>query len=69
MMAVDSDSYYSMNESAAAVWELLEKPRSLDELCMAILADFSVPEAECRSDLQALLGEMDRHRLLTITTA
>jgi PqqD family protein of HPr-rel-A system len=47
-----------LNETAARVWELLDAPRSIDELVAALTSEYDAAEGEVRGAVEALLGEL-----------
>ena len=53
-----SGSYLGFNATAAHVWRLLEKPRTLDALCKAMTHEFDIDADRCRPALNALLDEL-----------
>lgn len=58
MMSVEMGNYVGMNEVGARIWQLLETPRSVDELCAALVAEFDVSPQDCAADTRAFLDEM-----------
>jgi hypothetical protein len=60
MMDVELGSYFVLDETAAFVWGLLDRPRTLAEVVAEIRDAYDVSEAECERDVLALL---DRLRL------
>jgi len=47
------------------VWELLDEPRTLDELVAAVTSRYAVTEEDCWRDISALLDELTRRRLVS----
>jgi hypothetical protein len=58
LLDLDKGEYLGFNATAAFVWQLLEKPRSLTELCSCLAAEFDVEEARCRTEVLALVRKM-----------
>jgi hypothetical protein len=54
----DLESIYSLNETAARVWELLDGRRTLGEIVDALVQEFEVASATAETDLRALLGQL-----------
>ena len=61
MMNIANGKYFGINEVGSRVWELLESPVSVADLCRHIAAEFEVDDSRCRSDLLKLLAEMLEH--------
>lgn len=55
---------FGFNETAAAVWRLLDRPRSRDDLVSALMAEFDVAEADCAANLDNLLNQMTDMKLI-----
>jgi hypothetical protein len=66
MLGPDMNEYFGFRDVAAFLWEQLEHPRSLDELCAAVVAEYDVAEATCRRDTEAFLAELVEQRLAEV---
>lgn len=58
MMDMDQGKYFSLNQTATAIWELLDKPLAMDELCDSLLEEYEVNREECFDDVRGYLEEM-----------
>lgn len=58
--------YYGLNEVGAAVWELVQKPRTVGEIVEALTREYEVEAGSCERDLQALLRDLARSGLVEI---
>lgn len=59
--------YHGLNESAAAVWDLLEQPSTAADLVDRLLEQFDVDRAECEADVGAHLAELVELGLVVAT--
>lgn len=59
---------FGLEGVTAAVWQLLDQPRSEDEIVAALLADYDVAESQCRADVAELLGKMRDEGLIEDVT-
>ena len=64
MMSVAQGNYYSLNEVGKRIWELLERPMSLDELVAQLTEEYDVPEAACREEVERFLTAMRERGML-----
>lgn len=55
---------FSLNPVAALVWERLKERVSMDDLVQAIVSEFDVDPERARTDLQALIAELEECGLL-----
>jgi hypothetical protein len=62
-----SGNFYGVNASAARIWTLIEQPITLAAICDALTAEFDVSPATCRDETLALLRELEKDALVTLT--
>jgi hypothetical protein len=58
MMSADSRFYLSLSGSGGRIWELLEKPRTLMDLCEALAVTYAVKPADVRDEVCAFLEKL-----------
>lgn len=58
MMDVEAGRYYLLDDIGARIWELLEFPTTMKDLVTTLMAQYEVPEEQCRKDLEAFIGAM-----------
>jgi hypothetical protein len=54
----DLESIYTLNETAARIWALLDGERTLAEVRDAIVAEFEVDPVDAEADLLELVGQL-----------
>ena len=59
MMSAESGAYVGLNEVGARVWELIDPPRDLREICAALAAEFETTPAACQLEVEAFLTELE----------
>ena len=59
--------YYGLNELGARIFELSQKPRSVDRIMATLLQEYDVAEDQLRTDVIAFLREMETRELIEIT--
>ena len=69
MMSVQSGMYYGLDSIGSRVWQLIEQPRSVSELCDILLQEYAVERAQCERDVIALLNEMHGEGIVDILGA
>lgn len=55
---LDSNAYYGFDSIGRRIWELIEQPRSIIDVCAALCEEFDVAPEECESDVLAFLEEL-----------
>jgi hypothetical protein len=56
--------YYSMDKVGGFVWTLIEERRSLKDIAARVAGQYGITEAQALTDLQALVGELAKERLV-----
>ena len=54
----DSGTYYGLNEVGTFIWDLLQEPHSVDNICSEVVAEYDVTRERCRSDVEKLLADL-----------
>ena len=58
--------YQLLKGTALHIWELLEKPRSVDQLCSEIMDEFDISKEQCVEDVFPFLQELEEIGLIKI---
>ncbi len=70
MMDASQGQYFGLNAIANLIWQLLEAPKSVDELVKVLTQQFDVSELQCRQDTELLIQQLlDKKVILTETAA
>lgn len=62
--SMDLTRLYLLNDTAAAVWEHLAEPQTLDSLCAALSAEYGAAVDTIRADVSELLNDLRERRLI-----
>jgi hypothetical protein len=61
----DKGMYYGLSEVGALVWSALESgPKSFEELCELVIAEYDIDRAGCEGDIAALLNDLLKEKLV-----
>jgi len=66
ILGLKNGVYYGLNPVGAFVWNLVQKPKCVDEIRAALLKEYDVDEKQCERDLMALLNELLAEGLIEI---
>ena len=58
MMSIQAGNYYTIGGIGTLIWELLDQPRTLDELADAVMAEYDVERARCAADVTAFVDKL-----------
>ena len=67
MMDLEQGKYFSLNPVATRIWDLLEKEKTLDELCALLTEEYDVESNQCMDEVGELLSGMEGLGLVVIT--
>lgn len=56
--------YFGLNEVGAEIWNLLQQPRAVPEICEAITQSYAVSPQECERDVHELLKQLSEAGLI-----
>lgn len=65
ILHLDDGVYYGLNGVGTRIWQLLEQPRTLDEIVDVIVSEFDVDRQRCDEDVRSLLAELAERGLVT----
>lgn len=60
MMDIEKGKYFSLNPVATRIWDMLENPFSINELCAQLMDEYEVEVEQCFGEVEALLVEMKK---------
>jgi PqqD family protein of HPr-rel-A system len=63
----ETGNYYGLNKTATAIWKLLEKPCTAEELIASVASQFKVSETSIKDHIQTLLDELATRKLITFS--
>jgi hypothetical protein len=66
MMSIENGKYYQLNPSAGQIWNLLEQPRTVTEICKMLSKDFKVTPDACQKDVFNFLNELVSRKIVMI---
>jgi hypothetical protein len=66
ILDLKSGVYYGLNSVGASIWNLIQEPRTINEVREALLAKYKVEPEQCDRDLKALLEELEAEGLIEV---
>ena len=58
MMNAESDFYLNLSGSGGRIWELLEQPRTVADLCEVLARDYEIEPEAARPEVMAFLDQL-----------
>ena len=66
MFSVEKGSYYGLNDIAAAIWQRIEAPVAVADLCAGLQQDFDVSREQCEAEVLAFLRKIEGKGLVRV---
>lgn len=58
--------YYGFNEVATEIWERVQEPTTVGDLCEYLVTTYDIPYGRSREDTAELLAELDQKGLVEL---
>lgn len=66
MLGREQGHYYTLNETASRIWQLIEQPQQVQHLCDTLQIEYQIDAATCSDESVALLNELLAERLIEV---
>jgi len=66
LMSIEQSSYYGMEKTARRIWELVEKPIKVADLCSQMAEEYRVEPEVCERDIITFLEELFKEKLVIV---
>lgn len=66
LMNLDIGNYYTLDDIGSRIWELLEAPTTLSELCRLLVNEYQIDEPTCNVDISIFIKELINNHLVKI---
>jgi Coenzyme PQQ synthesis protein D (PqqD) len=67
MMSVAQGEYFGLNAMGSQIWNQLEEPRTIQDLCEALRERFEVSEEQCLEEVTHFLSQLAECGLTTVS--
>lgn len=69
MANLKTDKYYGLNPVSTRIWQLLEEPTRLVDVCQTLMHEFDVDEATCQAEVLEFAQSLVDAEMVTIAAA
>jgi hypothetical protein len=66
MMSIENGEYYGLDAVGTRIWELIEKPISIERLIHILTEEFDITPGQCESDVMEFLQSLNDKYLIII---
>lgn len=67
LLSVENGRYYKIDDIGSEVWNRIEEPTNIGEVCKQLMDEFDVAEAECQTDVLAFLEKLKEDNLILVS--
>jgi hypothetical protein len=64
MLDMASSTYFGLDRTGRRIWELLDEPRSVADVCTVLEREFDVEPERCHADVLAFLAALEEAKLV-----
>jgi hypothetical protein len=68
LLDVDTGAYYGYDATGSWIWELIVEPRTVGDLCRALVQRYDVEPQRCECEVIAFLEELAGYGLVGMET-
>jgi hypothetical protein len=69
ILNLQSTMYYGLDEVGAYIWQALNEPRPVSEICIMVLESFEVDPERCRMDIFNFITKLEKEGLVELEEA
>jgi hypothetical protein len=66
ILDLKSGVYYGLNSVGASIWNLIQEPKTVNEVRDVLLTKYKVEPEQCDRDLKALLEQLEAEGLIEV---
>jgi hypothetical protein len=66
ILHLEDGTYYGLNAVGARIWDLIQEPTPVREVCEQLVREYDVEAETCQRDLMAVLRDLADHHLIEI---
>jgi hypothetical protein len=67
ILDLDRAIYFGLQGVGVHIWDALEQPKSVADLCSSVMAEFDVSESVCKADIEKILASLEAEGLVEAT--
>lgn len=67
MINIERGNYYGLGAIGSRIWQLLENPVRVDELCRQLTTEYQVDPQSCEADVIGFLQQLQQAGLVTFS--
>lgn len=69
LMSIEHGKYYCLNETSSRIWQLIEEPRAVVNVCLVLQGEFDVQRDQCEAEVLEHVKELVGDKLVQVVDA
>ena len=66
ILNITTNSYVALDDIGRRIWELIETPRRVEELCAQLTSEFNGISQQIQADVLSFLNELENEKLVHV---
>lgn len=66
MLSVDKGKYYNLGEMGGVIWDMIEKPISINQLVTVLISEYEVERSECEKQVMSFIELLLEEALIEV---
>jgi hypothetical protein len=66
LLNYQNGTYYTLDNVAARIWNLMQEPRKVSDICDTVVKEYEVERQRCEQDVMRLLDQAARAGLIEV---
>ena len=66
MLDAERGAYFALGAVGSRIWEMLEEPRTLEELCSVLQDEYEVDADACREEVARFMNDLHEAQLVEL---
>lgn len=67
LLNVEAGKYHGFNEVASKIWQLIETPLTISQICDQLIDEFDISKEQCESEVVVFLKRLNDAGLITLS--
>lgn len=68
MMNLETNSYYGLDAIGSRIWDLIEEPKTIAEVCAQLMLEYEVDADTCVQEVSALIASLIEEQLARVVS-
>ena len=64
MVNVPQGKYYALNNVATSIWDIIETPHSLEEICQLLMSEYEIDQETCKTEVESFIQKLLKNQVV-----